>query len=89
MRHSAFDSLDWAEYLARRKAWSEGRGNPLYEAGVVALDQVESRIGRFEWQRKYMEGDSPINMVAAANGCPDPMGSSIQVDMRSIEIFVD
>lgn len=87
MRHSVLAGLSWEEYLARRKAWSEGRGNPLYEVGVAALDQVEATRGRESWQKDYMGGEAPINMIAVVNGCEPVLNPSILVDIKAVDIF--
>ena len=87
MRHSAMKRSSYEEYLGRRASWGGGRGNPLYEVGVLALDQVEARLGRTEWQREYLSGEAPINMLAKANACAPPLPRSFQVDALATDIF--
>lgn len=87
MRHSVMKNASYDEYLGRRAAWGGGRGNPLYEVGVLALDQVEAKQGRPEWQRQYLSGEAPINMLAKANACAPPLPRSFQVDALATDIF--
>lgn len=85
MRWSALRGVSFNDYFAMRVRWGGGEANMLYVTGVKAIDQVDARLGRGEWQAKYMAGDHPLNLLAEAYGCPLPIGTSFQVEGWHLE----
>lgn len=79
MRWSALHDVTFNEYFAMRTRWGGGEANMLYVAGVKAFDQIDDRLGRGEWQARYVAGAHPLNLLAAAYGCAMPVGPSFQV----------
>jgi len=88
MRSSTLRGLTFGEYVRFRQGLSlDGEANMLYVAGVAAFENVETFTSREAWQRQYLDGDSPVNILLSANGCRPVQSPSLQVKMSLDEIF--
>lgn len=85
MRRSVLHDLSFDDYFAVRKRWGGGKANMLYVAGVEAIDQVDARFGRGDWQAKYLAGAHPLNLLAEAYDCALPVAPSFQVRKWNLE----
>lgn len=80
MRETALGGRRFDEYVIERNALLPGAPAPLYVAGPLVMRSIERRMGRAAWQRRYVEGESILNLLAESVGCPALEEHSPQVD---------
>ncbi|GAB3367053.1 hypothetical protein GCM10027431_10010 [Lysobacter rhizosphaerae] len=65
---------DQAYESYRRQKLAFVEGDVLYLAGGFSMQFVDRKLGRQAWQKRYIEGETPLNLLFEALGCekPDP-----------------
>lgn len=83
MAESLFANNERGYLLLRHKSLEKGRINWRYIAGYRAMNLIDGRVGRRNWQRMYNNGVAPLDLLGQALGCNEPILSfSPIVDMR-------
>ncbi|GAB3367049.1 hypothetical protein GCM10027431_10000 [Lysobacter rhizosphaerae] len=65
---------DQAYESYRRQKLAFVEDDVLYLAGGFSMQLVDRKLGRQAWQKRYIEGETPLNLLFEALGCekPDP-----------------
>lgn len=90
-RETALKQMSVAEYRALRKAlFLNDLKERVYFTGALAMESIDRAIPREQWQRRYKDGETILNLFAESLGCSPVHRPTLQVDSIAWgDIFTD